>query len=212
MNKYFEGQSIQVTLSGFSFFRENCRIECAELSSELSEIELQQINVVEFSTPKVLIIPFEIFDHALLNTYLKTTKLIDENTERALFAVSGDFVAVWAASLDNIEYLEEQLPEALNTHPLLKLLENVAYQNQSVVAIEVYDISLLHIVVSSQNGVEFAQTITINSLEDILYYILKLTEGNDVKQIIISEFTHNYVTDFLSLYFRGLLKIDPTKI
>ncbi len=203
---YQKELSIQISLGGFSFLVEtpegqiNGAEECYDFDKSL-ELYYSLPTIVEWSVPSVLIVPFELFDHRYIDDYLLSAYMLDKNRQRSLFAVRGDFVAVWSVDKELYEYLGSRIEAAEHNHTLLRLLENNYAEN--LLLVEVDSSSVLHIVLWSQYGLEAAHSVQIKCAEDILFYAAELSRQREVSEprMCVSGQMDSEVIDMLARYY-----------
>ncbi len=199
--------SIQITLSGFSFsintldvVRGGC-VASYNLDSVLNEECYLLDAEVQWSTPGVLIMPYELFNHSAVEAYLQSASLLNRVTQQPLFAVQGDYVAVWAVQSELYEYVEQRLPSAVNTHSLLKVI-GLCDNRSGVVAIELDDSMTLHLAVGATSGISVARTLSVSSFEDVLFYALQFAPHGQGSRLIVSHSAKaDELVDYLKDYF-----------
>ncbi len=180
--------SIQITLGGYSFLIATDRllssgeVEDYDFDSKLEGF-YNLSTLVKWSVPSVLIIPFELFDHRYIDNYLLNASMLDKEKQRSLFAVRGNWAAVWSVEKNLYEYLNQRVPSAEHNHSLLSLLDESF--NTPALCIQIDSASLLHIVLWSEYGLEAAHSVQIKSTEDILFYSSQLAQERAVENPIL---------------------------
>ncbi len=176
--------SIQITLNGFSFSinsPQNSPNKTLQNVKGFDLTPLQQFQNIpttaEWSTPMVQIIPYDLFDHTEPEKYLTSTHMIDKQTQRTMFAVNQDLVAIWAVDQKIYDTLDQTLLSIQHTHSLLKLLLTAPpTPNHTYIYID--PVGLMHLLMFSEYGLETAQSLRIASPTDLLFHIKLLSTRN----------------------------------
>lgn len=179
MTQHNKELSIQITLGGFSFL---LNTPTRQTRAEYTTYDLDSAlagnysldTIIEWSVPNVLIIPFELFDHGSIDSYLQSAALLDPKSERSMFAVKDEYVAVWAVDKELYDYIKLRMPSAEQTHSLLTMVATKPAPRNSV-AIDLDSTSLLHLCVWSEFGLESAQCVQVGAAEDILFFIRRFS-------------------------------------
>lgn len=209
MKVYNKELSIQVTLSGFSFYidtpsmQSSTEVDSYDFDSSLSE-SYSLSSVVEWSLPSALVIPYEIFDHRSIDNYLLSAAMLDPLKQRSIFAVKGDYVVVWSVDRELYDYLNERLTNAEHSHSLLRLLQ---YKTPAPsVVIEIDNTPVMHIVVNGVYGPEAAHSVRINGTEDIIFYIKTLLDERQITSpsIVFTSELDNLSLELLSQYYPNI--------
>ncbi len=213
MKVYKKELSIQVTLSGFSFSidtpscQRNGGSESYDFDSKLAD-SYSLSSVVEWSLPSALVIPYEIFDHRSIDSYLLGASMLDPLSQRSIFAVRGEYVVVWSVDKELDDYLSQRLVNVEHSHPLLRLLQYRA--TTPTVIIEVDDALVLHILIRGIYGLEAAHSVRINNVEDILFYITTLCNEHQISspKLVITSFLNDSTLEFLSNYYSEIKTLN----
>lgn len=176
--------SIQITLGGFSF---QINSYARQLSGELSSYEFDSVLAehydltcgIEWSVTSVLIIPFDVFDHSCIDHYLISAGMMREGLDRSMFAVRGEYVAVWAVEESLVDYLETRIPNAEHTHSLLSLLAQYNHLRNAIV-IDIDKTDLMHIAVWRHDGLETALSTPVSSATDVLFFCRRLSKSDEM--------------------------------
>ncbi len=184
--------SIQITLGGFSFFintHDTLRggtVDSYELDSALTD-ECYELDAhVQWSVPGVLIIPYELFDHNAVDAYLQSASLMDPSFQHSLFAVHGDYVAVWAVEQELYDYITHRLPHATHSHALLSAIGNCD-KRTGVIALELDDAETLHIAAGAPSGIAAARSLVVTSFEDVLFYALQAAPLGQGSRVVVGD-------------------------
>lgn len=209
MKVYNKELSIQVTLSGFSFSidtptsKRNGRSASYDFDSSLAD-NYSLSSVVEWSVPSALVIPYEVFDHRSIDSYLLGASMIDPLTQRSIFAVRGEYVVVWSVDKELDDYLAQRLVDVEHSHPLLRLLQYRA--TTPTVIVEVDSALVMHIAIRGMYGLEAAHSVRINNVEDILFYVTTLCGEHQISspKVVITSKISDSTLEFLSRYYSNI--------
>lgn len=175
--------SIQINLGGFSFSINTPHLKAKE-SVDTYDFDSKLKNfyhlntITEWSMPQVMIVPFDLFDHSATESYLQSAKMIDKTKQKAMFAVNGEIVALWAVDKKLYESINAKIINLQHTHSLLKLINKQTPKNNAT-AIYIDTAKLMHIAMWSEYGLETAQSIKVKTPQDILFYIKLLAAKNE---------------------------------
>lgn len=160
---------------------------------------------IEWSTPNVLIVPFDIFDHGSIDHYLISAGMMRRGIDRSMFAVRGEYVAVWAVDESLAEYLESRIECAEQTHSLLCLLSRYNYLRDTIV-ISIDNANLMHIAVWGGESLETALSTQITSSVDVLFYCQHLAKNDPAMEyrIICDQSVDRDVVQLLGKYYKGV--------
>ncbi len=217
MNIYQKELSIQITLGGFSFWVSSQELEtsgalsCYDFDSVL-EGRYSLSSVVEWSVPQVLIIPFELFDHSSIDNYLAAAAMLNRATDRSMFAVRGEYVAVWAVSCELYDYISSRLPSAEHTHSLLRTIDSLSAYEQSgdTMIVEIDSAYTMHLALLANGKLEYAHSMKVQSPEDVLFYTKRIAQERGViaPQIIVQGSGAELASELLPLYFSTTLPTE----
>ena len=215
--------SIQVGLNGFSFSISQAGSEHFR-SLFYPHFDLRYLQSVEYrlvedfhaveigwSTDLVTLVPVEIFDEGICPQYMKAANMLKEGTTTLHYRPSGSFlVAIWQADTAMFETVREIYPNAYHYHYLLTGID--AMHRDTIEVIILRDTA--HIKVYNSNGLFAAESTRYISLEDILWYVKKLSGGDSFSQykfnLIAPDFPE--ATDFFSVYYRNLELYDFSEL
>lgn len=184
--------SIQLKLGG----------HCFSVPSLSPEIRAGECNVVfEVLTHKVTLVPAAEFDESLAAGYLDAVGLSCDSGETAIWCMPApDMVAVVAMDSAALEEIRAVFGDRASfSTPLLK---NCDLTRRAIYLHVTDDVCYMAYVC---NGLELAEAIRIDSADDILFYMHRLTQilgaGDDLPIRISGEKT---VGKLLNRYFRGV--------
>ncbi len=209
---YQKELSIQITLSGFSFSVDTPRhtgngvVESYDFDANIAEF-YQNSAVVEWCVPSVLIIPFEHFFHGSIDNYLQAASMLDKRTERSVFAVKGDVVAVWSVENELYDYISSRLTNVEHSHPLLRLIDMET--RSSAIIVEVDSASIMHIVSKSEYGLEAAHSVKINAVDDIIFYAKQLSTQSSLTAptLYVTGGVDEFGMELMAQYFNEVIKL-----
>lgn len=151
------------------------------------------------STDNVLLIPQPLFEPERAEQYLKAANMyVPGMTTLSNNLLSGQAAAVWQADAELVAGLMQLYPEALFYHPLL--LEVDATQANQVHA--VLDGDLVHLTVC-HTGLYAAETLRVDTPEELLYYIQKLVkhDGFTAYRLLLTGEGAEQLRGFFMRYF-----------
>ncbi len=168
--------SIQITLSGFSFSIRtlDCRSDGSLPSYDFDSVLEQHYSLsayLEWSTPATLILPLEVFDHSLTSSYLESCGLYNADRHEALFAVLGEYVAVWAVDAQLYNFIKQRMPSANHTNSLLDVIEQTGSNDLTIV---LDTAAVMHLAYKKHGELVMANSMKITTIEDVLFYLKKL--------------------------------------
>lgn len=202
--------SIQISLGGFSFkinsphLKLSGELECYDFDSVLSSAYDLPSNI-EWSVPNVLIVPFELFDHSCIDHYLLSASMMREGSDRSMFAVRGEYVAVWAVENSLAQYLDTRLPQAEHTHTLLSILNQYNYVRRTIV-VDVDNANLMHIAIWGDDGLQTAISTQIDCDQDVLYFCRRLSKTDEMidYKVICLDRVEQSVCELLAQYYHNI--------
>lgn len=184
MMNYNKELSIQISLSGFSFQIDTPHrkgggfVASYDIDSVISNSETLN-TIIEWSNSQVMIMPVEFFDHPVVEESLMAIGLlVNDQSERAIYRVCDEYVALWVISVELYDYLRIKFPVAEHTHSLLELINRTRNHFNSI-AIDVDNSGVMHIVVWGELQMLQALSVEVTSAEDILFYVRKFSAQYD---------------------------------
>jgi|GEM_PF-6293596 len=206
--------SIQIGLDGFSFsvsqgadffqslYYPHLDMKYAYGAEPKLGGDFSAVNI-GWSTDMVLLVPAEVFDPQISQSYMEAANMASPGCATMHHLDAGSsIVAVWQADEQLLQLLGELYPQATHSHFLLAGID--APHRDTVEVIIQREVA--HIKVYNSRGLFAAETAKYASLEDILYFVKRLSGADSFAQYTLNLIAPGMpdAAEFFARYYRRI--------